>query len=188
MPSTLHPKRSDETTPLLTPIDPVPISENDAANNGTANANVVEDADLGKPLPIRQILLLCFTSAVAPVAFFSIFPYVNFMIERVGGVGKDEVGFWSGLIESLFSAVQMCVMIFWGRVSLLQDKFAKPAADRFQGLGSVWKEACPCAVSPWHGCRYGVVRIEPNALADDSLQMPGWVLCWYGCYGSGYVE
>ena len=38
------------------------------------------------------------------------------MIERVGGVDKEDVGFYSGLIESLFSATQMCVMILWGKV------------------------------------------------------------------------
>jgi hypothetical protein len=35
----------------------------------------------------------------------------------VGGVEKEDVGFYSGVIESLFSAVQMCVMIGWGKVS-----------------------------------------------------------------------
>lgn len=46
----------------------------------------------------------------------SIIPYINFMIERVGGLHPEDVGFYSGLIESLFSATQMLVMIFWGKV------------------------------------------------------------------------
>ena len=37
-------------------------------------------------------------------------------IDWVGGVDKEDVGFYSGLIESLFSATQMCVMILWGKV------------------------------------------------------------------------
>jgi hypothetical protein len=55
--------------------------------------------------------LLCYTAVVEPIAFFGIFPYINFMIEKVGNVEKEEVGFYSGLIESLFSATQMCVMV-----------------------------------------------------------------------------
>jgi hypothetical protein len=63
--------------------------------------------------------VLCYTSVVEPIAFFGIFPYINFMIEKVGNVEKEEVGFYSGLIESLFSATQMCVMIYWGKVNTL---------------------------------------------------------------------
>jgi hypothetical protein len=42
------------------------------------------------------------------------------MIEKVGNVEKEDVGFYSGLIESLFSATQMCVMIFWGKVRVME--------------------------------------------------------------------
>jgi hypothetical protein len=33
-------------------------------------------------------------------------------------VEKADVGFYSGLIESLFSATQMCVMLLWGKVCI----------------------------------------------------------------------
>jgi hypothetical protein len=74
----------------------------------------LEDDDA--PLPYDQILILCLTRLVEPIAFFSIFPYINSMIERTGGINKEDVGFYSGLIESLFSATQMCVMVLWGKV------------------------------------------------------------------------
>lgn len=106
---------NDETTPLLTEIEPEPILPGD---DGVESDREVDDADEQpvEPLPRLQVFLLCFTSVAAPIAFFSIFPYINFMIERVGNVKKEDVGFYSGLIESLFSATQMCVMIFWGKV------------------------------------------------------------------------
>ena len=115
---------SDETTPLLAgvesgplaePVDPShqPPSQSSSADEAEENDDEVEEI----PLPKAQIFLLCYTRVVEPIAFFSIFPYINFMIERVGGVQKEDVGFYSGLIESLFSATQMCVMIFWGRAS-----------------------------------------------------------------------
>ncbi|KAH7392953.1 major facilitator superfamily domain-containing protein [Pyrenochaeta sp. MPI-SDFR-AT-0127] len=118
-------KASDETTPLLAGLESAPLavpvdSTSEVNNSGTSNSEQNDEED--KPLPGKQIFLLCYTSLVEPIAFFSIFPYINFMIEQVGGVQKEDVGFYSGLIESLFSATQMCVMIFWGRAS---DKWGR---------------------------------------------------------------
>jgi hypothetical protein len=108
-------KTDDETTPLLNHVDPTPIDESvDPSQQQDYPEDEEEDND--KPLPKAQIFLLCYAACAAPIAFFSIFPYINFMIERVGSVDKEDVGFYSGLIESLFSATQMCVMILWGKV------------------------------------------------------------------------
>jgi hypothetical protein len=127
-------KSADESTPLLSAIEPEPLagSEADAIETALRASNPdEEDADFGKPLNKTQIFLLCYTSCVAPIAFFSIFPYINFMIERVGGVDKEDVGFYSGLIESLFSAVQMCVMIAWGKVCVLLLCLVSPILPRY---------------------------------------------------------
>jgi hypothetical protein len=113
-------KPNDETTPLLTNIEPTPIS--DPVHPTTADLDAIEresEEEVNEeevPLPSTQIFLLCYTSVVEPIAFFGIFPYINFMIEKIGNVEKEEVGFYSGLIESLFSATQMCVMLLWGKV------------------------------------------------------------------------
>ena len=104
----------DETTPLLTYVEPAPLPECHESDS-IPGGNQHDDVD--RPLPKAQIFLLCYASCVAPTAFFSIFPYITFMIERVGGVATEDVGFYAGLIESLFSATQMCVMILWGKVS-----------------------------------------------------------------------
>jgi hypothetical protein len=99
MPSTLianglsAPRAHNERTPLLFEIPPEPLAgaEADAVEEALqASDPDEEDADFGKPLPKTQIFLLCYTACVAPIAFFSIFPYINFMIERVGGVDKYE--------------------------------------------------------------------------------------------------
>jgi hypothetical protein len=117
--------RIDETTPLLTAVEPIPIRDSEIASsqlpdsNGSRNEEAQEDTEDEVPLPRTQIFLLCYTAIVEPIAFFGIFPYITFMIEKVGNVDKKDVGFYSGLIESLFSATQMCVMILWGKVSIL---------------------------------------------------------------------
>lgn len=64
-----------------------------------------------------QIVLLCYLRMLEPMAFYTIFPYIAEMTERVGGVSDADVGFYSGMIESLFSAVQAVVLIFWGSLA-----------------------------------------------------------------------
>ncbi|KAF2456552.1 major facilitator superfamily domain-containing protein [Lineolata rhizophorae] len=86
--------------------------------NGEGDEEDEEDED--KPLPMRQIMLLCYARVVEPVAFFCILPFVNEMIWETGGLDEADVGFYTGLIDALFSLSQMVVMIGWGR-----------AADRF---------------------------------------------------------
>lgn len=101
-----------EDTPLLHSIE-------------GSNADVCEHdvwkgaapADPGKPLPKRQIFLLCFARMMEPIAFFSIFPFIAQMVQRNGHLPESDVGFYSGLIESLFSATQVVVLIFWGRLA-----------------------------------------------------------------------
>jgi MFS-type transporter involved in bile tolerance (Atg22 family) len=106
-----------ETTALLTFVEPEPVTWLDETSTQASNANGVLDEDEDVPLPRTQIFLLCCSRVVEPIAFFSIFPYINDMIEQVGSVDQANVGFYSGLIESLFSLTQMCVMIFWGKAA-----------------------------------------------------------------------
>ncbi|KAI2465253.1 MFS general substrate transporter [Annulohypoxylon bovei var. microspora] len=70
-----------------------------------------------KPLPKFQVLLLCYARLIEPIAFFSIFPYINQMVQQNGQLDEVDVGFYAGLIESTFSLIQMLVMMFWGRAA-----------------------------------------------------------------------
>lgn len=107
----------DETTPLLAEAGSIdPMNQPTRENDSLLEREPRDDEEEEKPLDKKQIFLLCYTAVVEPVAFFGIFPYINFMIERVGHVKQEDVGFYSGLIESLFSVTQMCVMLFWGKV------------------------------------------------------------------------
>lgn len=116
----------DETTALLasgkTKHGGAPTSDTLDSSSGPDGDNDGnnDNDDEKKPLPIAQILLLCYARAVEPLAFFSIFPYVSQMVQDNGGLADADVGFYSGLIESMFSLTQAIVMIFWGQ-----------AADRF---------------------------------------------------------
>lgn len=65
-----------------------------------------------------QIFSLCCAAVAEPVACFCIFPFISEMIQRTGDIPEADVGFWAGVIESLFSVVQMALMIVYGTWSL----------------------------------------------------------------------
>jgi hypothetical protein len=144
-------KPSDERTPLLATISPVPT--NQTVEETIAAAEGVHNEDEDAPLPKLQIFFLCYTRLVEPIAFFSIFPYLNYMIETVGEIPVERVGFYSGLIESLFSLTQMCVMIHWGKV-MFRPRACWTSADicrlRIDMAESrVWSFRCLEPRSPW---------------------------------------
>ena len=84
---------AEETTPLLTEsmITPSPNSETQEQGRTASN----DDAQV---FPRAQIFLLCAGRLAEPIAFFSIFPFINQMVWEVGGVDDKDVGFYSGLI------------------------------------------------------------------------------------------
>ncbi|KAF3386438.1 putative peptide/nitrate transporter [Penicillium rolfsii] len=105
----------DETTALLGSSKVANGNQCIPENQNGDSATDVEDEQ--KPLPKIQVLLLCYARMIEPLAFFSIFPYVSQMVQRNGGVEDTDIGFYSGLIESLFSLTQAMVMIYWGRAA-----------------------------------------------------------------------
>ncbi|KAL7943539.1 major facilitator superfamily domain-containing protein [Trichoderma barbatum] len=102
----------------LTLMDPEPMPASESTPLfASKSTNDVEDGahhKPGKPLPKMQVFLLCFAKAMEPIAFFAIFPFIAAMVQRNGNLPSSDVGFYSGLIESLFSATQMVVLYFWG--------------------------------------------------------------------------
>ncbi|KAF3174004.1 hypothetical protein EYR41_004311 [Orbilia oligospora] len=112
----------DENTPLL--VTGRDVSETTTAYESSVIADTSGDetqvgdaAEDDKPLPMTQILFLCAARLIEPIAFFSIFPYVNKMCRENGSLEEADAGFYSGLIESLFSLTQMLVMVFWGKAA-----------------------------------------------------------------------
>ncbi|KAF3075517.1 putative peptide/nitrate transporter [Trichoderma lentiforme] len=104
----------------LTLMDPEPMpSENTPLITGKSTDEAENGAHHkpSKPLPHMQVFLLCFAKVMEPIAFFAIFPFIAEMVAKNGNLPKSDVGFYSGLIESLFSATQMVVLYFWGHLA-----------------------------------------------------------------------
>ncbi|KAJ5648002.1 hypothetical protein N7490_004374 [Penicillium lividum] len=124
--------RQDETTALLGSLSKH-VNLYTSTTYGTSQSDGYAVADEEeKPLPKTQVLLLCYARAIEPLAFFSIFPYVSQMVQDNGHVSDSDIGFYSGLIESLFSLTQAIVMIFWGR---LADRIGRKPVLVFSLLG-----------------------------------------------------
>ncbi|KAE9985138.1 hypothetical protein EG327_004806 [Venturia inaequalis] len=109
---------AEETTPLLASTSNSSSPQTNEAeihdNVETTNANEHDDDD--PPLDFKQIFWVCFARIADPIAMFCIFPFVPSMVRSMS-IPEEEVGFYTGLIESMFSLVQMCTMIFWGRLA-----------------------------------------------------------------------
>ncbi|KAF3056470.1 hypothetical protein GL218_06377 [Daldinia childiae] len=113
----VSPDSVSETTPLLVVSPVATTSGSDTLAAGDDESYRLLDRPEDKPLPRLQIFLLCYARLVEPIAFFSIFPYINQMVQENGHLDEEDVGFYGGLIESLFSLTQMVVMMFWGRAA-----------------------------------------------------------------------
>ncbi|KAG9034984.1 hypothetical protein FRB95_012274 [Tulasnella sp. JGI-2019a] len=70
------------------------------------------------PLPKRQLAIICFCRLAEPIAYTQIFPYINTMVDELGVTNNPaDIGFYSGLVDSLFAAAQLMTVFQWGRLS-----------------------------------------------------------------------
>ncbi|TID20758.1 putative peptide/nitrate transporter [Venturia nashicola] len=107
----------EETTPLLASASNYTTSQADEADIvGNIDTTSTDEDDEGLPLDFQQIFWVCFARIADPIGMFCIFPFVPSMVRSMS-IPEEEVGFYTGLIESTFSLVQMCTMIFWGRLA-----------------------------------------------------------------------
>ncbi|KIK98035.1 hypothetical protein PAXRUDRAFT_824362 [Paxillus rubicundulus Ve08.2h10] len=71
------------------------------------------------PLPKIQILILLLSCLIEPIASQSILPYINQLVSELDVTGGDsrKVGYYAGLIESIFFVTQALTVLQWSRVS-----------------------------------------------------------------------
>ncbi|KAI9443935.1 MFS general substrate transporter [Lactarius indigo] len=71
------------------------------------------------PLPITQIVVLLMLLLCEPITSLSINPYINQLVSELPIVGGDErkVGYYTGLIVSLYFAAEAVTILQWSRLS-----------------------------------------------------------------------
>jgi len=162
----------DERSPLLHGISHEPGEESDEEEE--------------KPMPIAQILLLCYAALAEPVAYFAIFPFMPEMIYRTSNLEQSDVGFWTGLIESLFSLVQMVLMMFYGRAA---DKLGRKPVLVFSLAGmsvftalfgmsqTLWQMVlCRCLTGVFAG---SVVTVRTMLSENCTYESQARAFSWY---------
>ncbi|KAF9237649.1 major facilitator superfamily domain-containing protein [Melanogaster broomeanus] len=71
------------------------------------------------PLPVGQVSVVLFILVAEPVSSAYIFPFINQLIGELGVTGGDDrkIGYYAGLIESLFFAAEATTVLQWSRLS-----------------------------------------------------------------------
>ncbi|GJJ08977.1 hypothetical protein Clacol_003198 [Clathrus columnatus] len=114
----------DELTPLLqnnNNSQPCSLNERNSRfsenteQNGVKTVKSIDPTPL--PLPVLGVILLM---ATTPFTFHIIFPFVNQMILEVGIVDNpEEVGFYSGIVESTFAFLSLVTADIVGRKPII---------------------------------------------------------------------
>ncbi|KAI0740956.1 MFS general substrate transporter [Earliella scabrosa] len=71
------------------------------------------------PLPMGQIAILMVLQLAEPITSHCIYPFINQLISELDITGGDEkkVGYYAGLIESIFYATEAMFVFHWSRLS-----------------------------------------------------------------------
>ncbi|KAJ7760685.1 major facilitator superfamily domain-containing protein [Mycena maculata] len=71
------------------------------------------------PLPKLQLSVIMLIQICEPIASQSIYPYINQLVSELDITGGDEkkVGYYAGLIESLFFLTEAMTVLQWSRAS-----------------------------------------------------------------------
>jgi hypothetical protein len=160
---------AQETTPLLAASAAGPTTQ---ANERPPWQNTSPKFDDDKALPKAQIFLLCYARLVEPIAFFSIFPFINQMIWETGHLREADVGFYSGLIVRPSPRLPILPVIDRSAAGI--SIFVDPdVGDDLMGscCGSFWTKTNPSHL-PDRSCNsYINIRTQQSHMADDCLQM-----------------
>ncbi|KAH7920401.1 MFS transporter [Leucogyrophana mollusca] len=103
-------------SPLLESEYPVVCDEETALLSSTC---LKHNKKPPTPLPKVQISILLMVGLIEPVSAQCIYPFINQLVRELDITGGDErkVGYYAGLIESLFFATQALTILQWSRVS-----------------------------------------------------------------------
>ncbi|KAI6025166.1 hypothetical protein PISMIDRAFT_90617 [Pisolithus microcarpus 441] len=71
------------------------------------------------PLPKLQLGLTLFVLFSEPISSQYIFPFINQLIRELGVTGGDDrkIGYYAGVVESLFFVTQALTVLWWSRLS-----------------------------------------------------------------------
>ncbi|KAH8100132.1 MFS general substrate transporter [Cristinia sonorae] len=105
----------DEQTPLLSPVSQTQREEKKDLPTGRSRVT---------PLPKVQMSTLMLLQLAEPITSQCIYPFINQLITELDITGGDErkVGYYAGMIQSLFFATEALFVLQW---SMLSDRIGR---------------------------------------------------------------
>ncbi|KAF9499985.1 MFS general substrate transporter [Pleurotus eryngii] len=98
-----------------------PTSPTSNLRSSPSTARSPTSSSLRSPPQLQwsQIYIILLLQLCEPLTSQSIYPYINQLIRDLGVTGGDEqkVGFYAGLVESLFFLTEALTVLHWSRVS-----------------------------------------------------------------------
>ncbi|KAJ3522303.1 hypothetical protein NMY22_g11950 [Coprinellus aureogranulatus] len=139
------------------------------------------------PLPKLQIGIILLLQLCEPLCSMSIYPYINELVSTLDIVKGDEkkVGYYAGLIESLFFATEAMTVLQWSRASdrlgrkpiLLLGLIGTLLSILFFGLsttfGALVLSRCLCGLLNGN---IGVMKSAMGELTDSSNRAEAFAL------------
>ncbi|KAF7773190.1 hypothetical protein Agabi119p4_5357 [Agaricus bisporus var. burnettii] len=141
----------------------------------------------GKGLPKLQIAVVLLLQLCEPLMSQSIYPYINQLVGELDITGGDErkVGYYAGLIESLFFATEAMTVLQWSRFS---DHIGRKPVLLIGLIGSTLSMLCfglsrtfwtlvisRCLCGLLNG-NIGVMKSVMGELTDSSNRAEGFAL------------
>ena len=99
----------DDVGPPATERTRLLAGSGDAGTEDPEQAAQQHDHD---KLPVLQTLALCWARSIEVWIFFSIFPFLPAFVQRTG-VPQPEIGYYVGIVESIFALTQFAAMMVW---------------------------------------------------------------------------
>jgi MFS family permease len=157
-------------------------SESESDHNQTrSETDIIDDANRAPtPLPKMQIFVLCVMRLSEPIAFLCILPFIPKMLrENMPDVPRSQIGYWAGLIESVFAIVQFATVFLWGRASdtigrkpvLLIGLFGVALSMNFFGLAKTLPQMIIArSVSGFMNANMSVLKSTLGEITDETNQ------------------
>ncbi|KAG2128576.1 MFS general substrate transporter [Suillus clintonianus] len=98
------------------------MSTSDVQSSETERLPLLHETQQKKqktPLPKLQVSILMLVQLAEPIASMSIYPYINQLIRELDITGGNDaaVGYYAGIIESLFFISESLTVLKWSRLS-----------------------------------------------------------------------
>ncbi|KAG6906075.1 hypothetical protein DXG01_016039 [Tephrocybe rancida] len=97
----------------------MPLDDENSANERTALLAGLPGLRKPKPLPWFQVSIVLLLQICEPITSTSILPYINQLVFELDITDGDErkVGYYAGLIQSLFFVTEAITVLHWSRIS-----------------------------------------------------------------------